>query len=89
MAFLAGPSVPLSSALSQLARSNRAEPFGAFEGMGPSTSDPIAAALCQLAGLMNRFMTIIETLQAQRHAEPDEDDFMRGWGEPGGDIEDF
>lgn len=86
MAFLTGPSVPLSVAMSQLARSNRAEPFGAFEGVAPGPSNPIEAALCQLAGLMNRFMSIIETLVARQPEQP-EDDFMRGWGEPGGDIE--
>lgn len=88
MAFLAGPSVPLSSAMAQLVRSNRAEPFGPYEGMGPVSETPLQAALCQLLGLMNRVMGIIETL-AQRPEPEYEDDFMRGWGEPGGDIEDF
>lgn len=78
MAFLTGPNVPLSVAMAQLARSNRAEPFGPFEGTGGPTG-AVEAALCQLAGLMSRFMGIIETLIAKPQPEP-EDDFMRGWG---------
>jgi hypothetical protein len=87
VAFLTGPNVPLSSAMSQLARSAQAEPFGPWEGTGGPT-DPIQAALCQLAGLMTRFMGIIESLIRMRENQPEQkDDFMQGWGEPGGDIE--
>lgn len=86
MAFLTGPSVPLSVAMSQLSRSQRAEPFGVWEGMDPAPSTPLQAALCQLVGLMHKFMGIIVSLQHAEKPEP-EDDFMRGWGEPGGDIE--
>lgn len=87
MAFLTGPNVPLSVAMSQLARTNRDEPFGAFESMaGPSS--PVEAALCQLAGLISRFMGIVESLVAAPPTPP-EDDFMQGWGEPGGDIEEM
>lgn len=85
MAFLTGPNAPLSAAMAQLSRSNRAEPFGPFDAVGPSRS-AVESALMQLCGLMNRFMGIIESMMA-RPVEPDEDDFMRGWGEPGGDIE--
>lgn len=84
MAFLPGPNVPLSVAMAQLSRSYRAEPFGPMEGMDGSQS-PLEAALRQLCGLMNRFMGIIESMVQQPAQQ--EDDFMRGWGEPGGDIE--
>lgn len=86
MAFLTGPNTPLSLAMSQLSRSNRDEPFGAFEGIGPARS-PMENALMQLCGLMNRFMGIMEMMMAQPMRHEDDDDFMRGWGEPGGDIE--
>lgn len=83
MAFLVGPAAPLSSAMAQMARSANAEPFGLQEG---GRGGAVEAALAQLAGLMHRFMGILETLIA--NPPPDEeDDFMKGWGEPGGDIE--
>lgn len=85
MAFLTGPNASLSVAMSQLSRGVRDEPFGAFEAAGPTRS-AVEAALVQLCGLMNRFMGIIESLVARPLPEP-EDDFMHGWGEPGGDIE--
>lgn len=84
MAFLAGPAVPLNSALSQLARSAQAEPFGLETS--PTGMSPVQMALMQLASLLHRFMGILETIAAQP-PPPTEDDFMRGWGEPGGDIE--
>jgi hypothetical protein len=83
VAFLAGPAVPLESALQQMARSQRAEPFGLELS---STLSPVESALAQLAGLMHRFMGILESL-IQNQDPPMEDDFMKGWGEPGGDIE--
>lgn len=86
MAFLTGPHVSLSTAMSQLARSHRADPFGAFEAVGPQRS-AVENALMQLCGLMNRFMGIMESMLAQPAFHEDDDDFMRGWGEPGGDIE--
>lgn len=78
MAFLAGPSVPLSMAMAQLSRDNRAEPFGPFEGLTGARS-PVEAALMQLCGLMNRFMGIIESMVAAAPPAA-EDDFMQGWG---------
>lgn len=85
MAFLTGPNVPLSIAMAQMVRSNRAEPYGLHEDEHGSA---VEAALCQLAGLMHRFLGILEILAA-KPKPVEKDDFMRGWGEPGGDIEEF
>lgn len=90
MAFLAGPAVPFQTALVQLTRSQRAEPFGVWEGMGRGSLSlsPADAAIIEIVKLLNRLMGIIE-LKLTGPRQPPEDDFMRGWGEPGGSIEDL
>ena len=87
MPFLTGPNVPTIVAMAQLARGHRNEPFGPFEGMRKrgmkGSTSAVEAALMQLAGLMSRFMGIIEILAKKpkkRELDDDEDDFMNGWG---------
>lgn len=84
MAILSGPAAPLQSALVQLSRSARMEPFG-LQHNG-STRGAVEEAICQLIATMNRLVGVLEYL-TMKHPEPDEDDFMRGWGEPGGAME--
>jgi len=86
MAILAGPAAPLQSALVQLSRSSRWEPFGLDEGVSNTTRTAVEAAIVQLVSTMNRLVGVLEFLVHPPQPEP-EDDFMRGWGEPGGDIE--
>lgn len=87
MAFLTGPHAPIQSALVQLSRSERDEPFGVFEGVMGGGLTPIECAILQLVGTMNRLMGLIETVVKPKPIIEYEDDFMRGWGEPGGPME--
>ena len=80
MTFLTGPNVPMSNALSQLSRGNRTEPFGEYEGMSHYKRSAVEEALAQLAGLMSRFLGILETMVKQPDPN-EEDDFMKGWGD--------
>lgn len=85
MAVLSGPHAGLSGLVQSMVRSHRMEPFG---DAAPSTrEETIAVTIREIVRLINRLMAIVEGLQRTEHPEPDEDDFMRGWGEPGGDIE--
>lgn len=86
MAILTGPAAPTEIALVQLARSQRQEPFGLEVSVGPGTYNPVEVAIMQLVKLMNRLMGLVESM-AQPRPLPVEDDFMKGWGEPGGPME--
>lgn len=79
MVILSGPGAGVSAVVSAMARTHRAQPFG--DGSG----DPRLDTIREIVRLLNRLMLILEGMQP--HMEPDADDFMRGWGEPGGDIE--
>ena len=73
----------MSSVVAAITRDHRANPFG---DTAPSNhNETVAATICEIVRILNRLMGILEGLQ--KHQEPDADDFMRGWGEPGGDIE--
>lgn len=85
MAILTGQGAGLSALVQSMVRNHHAEPFG--DAAPSSREETVAVAIREIVRLINRLLAIVEGLQRAGHPEPDEDDFMRGWGEPGGDIE--
>lgn len=82
MAILAGPSSPMSSVVSAMVRSQRMDPFGDGSTV---VEDPRAAVLRQIIVLLDRLTKMLDYM-SRPGPRPQVDDFMRGWGEPGGSL---
>jgi hypothetical protein len=76
MAILAGPGVTDLVIASSL---QSATPVGPLNEVG----DPIELAIIQLLKSMGQLTSLLMLIQHRRR----KDDFMRGWGEPGGEME--
>ena len=84
MAWLVGAHAPISAVVTALTHNHRADPFG--DNAPSNRDDTVATTIREIVRLLNRLMAILEGVQQSARPEPP-DDFMRGWGEPGGDIE--
>lgn len=72
----------MDAVVSAMVRSRQMEPFG-LEVQGIPT-DPRLAVIRELISLMERLVKCLENFDAKPARK---DDFMKGWGEPGGDLE--
>lgn len=83
MPILAGPQAGLGAAINAMARSYTAEPFSDSHH---ATHSAKAAAVDRILALLEKLVSILEKLdQPMKHEMPD--DFMKGWGEPGGEMD--
>jgi hypothetical protein len=79
------PTLDSAAAMSQIARSQMTDPFGLQETVSPYPRSAVESALAQLAGLMSRFLGVLERMVATPEP-PEEDDFGRGWGDDLGEF---
>lgn len=83
MAILSGPATPTDAVVRAMMRSQRADPFGQLAEM---RVDPRLAAIQSIVKLIERLCDMLKSM-SRSYREPDRDDFMKGWGEPGGDLD--
>lgn len=95
MVILAGPSAPLNGVVTSMLRTGMSDPFeglgtgqlgagGLGTGVGPVT-DPKLAIMAQIVRVLMKLTAALESMHYR--PAPPEDDFMKGWGEPGGDLD--
>lgn len=89
MVILAGPSAPLNGVVTSMLRTGMSDPFeglggGDGLGLGPVT-DPKLAIIAQIVRVLMKLTSALESMNYR--PAPPEDDFMKGWGEPGGELD--